>query len=264
MSRGIAIFKRTGRTGGSADKIDGIDGATGGPGSTPVQQGDIVLDFDTDGHFYPYEADADSGVAENDPDVIALDSNGGPLRFILKKIKYLGQAIAQSLTMSGVNPLTINGVAGGNTPVGAMLEWPTNTAPAGWILCDGSAVNRTTYAALFAIIGTTFGSGDGSTTFNLPDFQGRVAVGRDPSDDDFNTIGNKGGEKTHQLTVAEMPEHKHPYVDKWPAGTGDSDYENNGGRDWDYPHDEETEEVGGDLPHNNVQPYLVVNKIIKY
>lgn len=62
-------------------------------------------------------------------------------------------------------------------PSGAMLQWPTATAPTGFLLCTGAAVSRTIYAALFAVIGTTFGAGDGSTTFNLPDFDNRFPVG---------------------------------------------------------------------------------------
>jgi hypothetical protein len=64
-------------------------------------------------------------------------------------------------------------------PSGVIMAWPTNTAPTDWLLCDGSAVSRTTYADLFAVISTTYGSGDGSTTFNLPNLKGRVPVGRD-------------------------------------------------------------------------------------
>lgn len=60
----------------------------------------------------------------------------------------------------------ING--GGPSPIGAIVEYSGATAPADWLLCDGSAISRTTYADLFAIIGTTYGSGDGSTTFNIP------------------------------------------------------------------------------------------------
>ena len=60
---------------------------------------------------------------------------------------------------------------------GAMLMWPTATAPSGFLLCSGTAVSRTTYAALFAIVGVIFGSGDGSTTFNLPDYRDRMPVG---------------------------------------------------------------------------------------
>ena len=64
-----------------------------------------------------------------------------------------------------------------DTPIGAITEWSSNTAPDGWLLCDGSAVSRTNYSELFNVIGTFFGSGDGSTTFNLPNRQGRFGYG---------------------------------------------------------------------------------------
>ena len=63
------------------------------------------------------------------------------------------------------------------TPVGTILTYAIATAPTGFLICDGSAVSRTTYAELFAVIGTTWGSGDGSTTFNLPDFQAVAPIG---------------------------------------------------------------------------------------
>ena len=63
-----------------------------------------------------------------------------------------------------------------SVPAGAGLDWYTTAAPSGFLLCDGSAVSRTTYAGLFAVLGTTWGTGDGSTTFNLPDCRGRVVV----------------------------------------------------------------------------------------
>jgi len=61
------------------------------------------------------------------------------------------------------------------TPSGALCDFAGTTAPSGWLMCDGSAVSRTTYAALFEAISTTYGTGDGSTTFNVPDFRGRFA-----------------------------------------------------------------------------------------
>jgi len=64
-------------------------------------------------------------------------------------------------------------------PTGAVSAFAGSTAPTGWLLCSGQAVSRTTYAALFALIGTTYGVGDGSTTFNLPDLRGRVVAGED-------------------------------------------------------------------------------------
>jgi microcystin-dependent protein len=68
-------------------------------------------------------------------------------------------------------------VLANGTPTGGLIMWGTGTAPTGWLLCNGSAVNRTTYAALFAVISTTFGVGDGSTTFNLPNYTNRMPYG---------------------------------------------------------------------------------------
>ena len=92
-----------------------------------------------------------------------------------------------------------------STVSGAILMWPTASAPSGYLLCDGTAVSRTTYATLFALFGTTFGTGDGSTTFNLPNYTNRMPYG--------TTIGATGGSAdavvvshTHTLTD---PEHKH-------------------------------------------------------
>jgi hypothetical protein len=83
-------------------------------------------------------------------------------------------------------------------PPGVIVPYGAASAPGGWLLCDGSAVSRTTFAALFAIFGTTFGVGDGSTTFNLPDLRGRVAVGQKATGA-FTTLGGTGGEETHVL-----------------------------------------------------------------
>lgn len=88
--------------------------------------------------------------------------------------------------------------------VGQRTMWHSATPPGGWLLCDGQAVSRTTYAALFAVIGTIYGIGDGSTTFNLPNYTGRFVVGVDTGDADFDGDGNGidavasvGGKKTH-------------------------------------------------------------------
>ena len=70
-------------------------------------------------------------------------------------------------------------VPGMLVPIGAILAYSGASAPTGWVLCDGAAISRTTYATLFANIGTNFGAGDGSTTFNVPDLRGRVLVGKD-------------------------------------------------------------------------------------
>lgn len=156
-------------------------------------------------------------------------------------------------------------------PIGAVVSYAGLNAPTGWLICDGRAVSRTTYANLFAIIGTQYGAGDGSTTFNIPNLKGKIVVGLDGNDTDFNTIGKTGGEKKHTLTVEEMPSHNHilysnrdyqsspgagywgwDLLDGWAYG-GEQDVTNSGG----------TRNSGGSQPHNNLQPYQVQNYIIK-
>ena len=87
------------------------------------------------------------------------------------------------------------GVSGDTFPIGGILPYPSSTAPTNWLICDGRAVSRSDYSELFAVIGTTYGSGDGSTTFNLPNLKGRVPVGKDSSQTEFDTIGETGGSK---------------------------------------------------------------------
>lgn len=76
-----------------------------------------------------------------------------------------------------VDPVTLAIIQTKTVPVGAVTAYAAATAPAGWLACDGSAVSRTTYAALYALIGNTYGAGDGSSTFNLPDLQERIPIG---------------------------------------------------------------------------------------
>lgn len=99
------------------------------------------------------------------------------------------------LTISGGNTVTL---ATPTMPAGCMMAYGGSAAPTGWLLCDGSAVSRTTYATLYAAIGNAYGSGDGSTTFNLPDLRGRFmrgvdgSAGNDP-DKATRTASNSGG-----------------------------------------------------------------------
>ena len=94
-------------------------------------------------------------------------------------------------------------------PSGTVSQTARSTAPTGYLLCDGSAVSRTTYSSLFDAIGIAYGAGDNSTTFNIPNLKGRIPVGFDSSQSEFDTLGETGGAKTHTLTTAEMPSHTH-------------------------------------------------------
>ncbi len=92
-----------------------------------------------------------------------------------------------------------------STMTGKIIVWSSNTIPSGYLLCDGRAVSRTTYADLFKIIGTTYGAGDGSTTYNLPDMQNKVVI----SSGSGASVGSSGGQATSSLTSANLPAHTH-------------------------------------------------------
>lgn len=94
-------------------------------------------------------------------------------------------------------------------PTGSISVYAASVAPNGWLLCDGSEVSRATYADLFALIGTTYGVGNGTSTFNLPNLKGRVPVGRDAAQVEFDVLAETGGAKTHTLTTAEIASHSH-------------------------------------------------------
>jgi microcystin-dependent protein len=101
------------------------------------------------------------------------------------------------------------GPQGPSLPVGSVLPFAGAAAPSGFLLCDGTAVSRATYAALFAVIGTTYGVGNGTTTFNLPNLKGRIPVGLDAAQTEFDALAETGGAKTHALSTAEMASHTH-------------------------------------------------------
>lgn len=88
---------------------------------------------------------------------------------------------------------------------GSIVMFAGSSAPSGWLICDGSAVSRSSYPELFEVIQTTYGAGDGSTTFNLPDLKGRVLVGPSPD----IALHSTGGEEAHSLSSGEIPTHSH-------------------------------------------------------
>lgn len=99
----------------------------------------------------------------------------------------------------------IGGGGGGSVPAGVISMFGGASAPAGYLLCNGAAVSRSTYSALFGVVGTLYGVGDGATTFNLPDLAGRMPLGADVN----HALGSVGGAETRTLSIANLPPHVH-------------------------------------------------------
>jgi microcystin-dependent protein len=160
----------------------------------------------------------------------------------------------------------VNGTNLQTVPTGTVSAFAGSAAPTGYALCDGSAVNRTTQAALFGVIGTTYGIGDGSTTFNLPDLRGRVVAGFGESllGATADTLGEDNGliadTKEHTLTEAQMPSHTHSSGLSFASGTIQYPGVIGGGNKLVSSN---TTATGGDESHNNVQPTIILNYIIK-
>ena len=171
-----------------------------------------------------------------------------------------------------------------NQPFAGFLSaWAAAVAPSGWLLCDGSAISRTTYSALFAVIGTTYGVGDNSTTFNIPNMKGKVVVGLDATQTEFDALAETGGEKKHVLTTAELAAHDHRVLSQTTTTVSDNCdgfKSGNPGVGFGSPQyspsqatafysvdgqgNDLMENTGSGTGHNNLQPYIVVNWIIKY
>lgn len=168
-----------------------------------------------------------------------------------------------------MGPQGAQGLSGASEPVGSIILWGGDSVPANYLPCVGSAVSRTEYSELFSVIGTQFGEGDGSTTFNLPDFSGLAPVGIDSSDTNFNTVGKTYGEKTHTLTEWEMPSHNHKLNNgtKTPNGDGLDFGSTSGIAHMTYEEGEyywsDTTYTGGGGAHNNIQPSIAMKFYIK-
>ena len=265
-----------------------------------ANNGDIWIDT-SDGIAYFYYSDGTSS------QWVEMMSSGVPL--MASKANLSGDTFTGNVTApkfvsnvaTGTSPLTVSSTTTVDNlsadlldgqhgtfyaPTGMITQFAGATAPNGWLICDGTAVSRTTYSALFAVIGTSYGAGNGSTTFGVPDLRGRVPVGKNSGT--FGTLGNTGGTETHTLTTTEMPSHQHSiYPSPWNGGYNGAyftaqgnvvmygqnwgvRYVNYGGgasnfRTWGLGDDHTTysDYTGSSGAHNNLQPYITVNHIIK-
>lgn len=172
----------------------------------------------------------------------------------------------------------------GNTPNLSPTQWQSGipgmevtgvvkafagvVAPTGYVICNGAALNRTAYAALFAVCGTNYGIGDGSTTFNIPDLRIRIPVGYKSGDPNFGTIGGEGGAVDHLLTGSEsgIQQHNHQQTgDNGGSGSPISALNPSGGTA-QTPTAQSTLTAGNSdalVAHPNLQPYVTMNYIIK-
>lgn len=161
-------------------------------------------------------------------------------------------------------------------PSGTIMMYGGSSAPTGYLFCDGTAVSRTTYSSLFGVISTTYGAGDASTTFNVPDMRGRAPIGVGtgtgggasgsglPTGGDALTARSAGdwlGEQAHILDITQIPSHNHA-TNPFPiSGTGST---NSGLGPSNVTNSSfNTGNTGGGLGHNNIQPVMTVQFIIK-
>lgn len=153
-------------------------------------------------------------------------------------------------------------------PPGAITQYAgieESTPPTGWQFCHGATLNRTTYAALFAVLSTRYNTGgEAETVFRLPNFKSRVPMGWDDGDTDYEDMGLTGGSKTHTLTESEMPAHTHVTTLPIYSGSGASPTLSTHSGTWgSTPFSVTTSSTGSGGEHTNIQPFLVVNYIIK-
>jgi microcystin-dependent protein len=151
-----------------------------------------------------------------------------------------------------------------DAPAGSIIAFAGQTPPPGWLLCDGAQVSRATYAPLFGVIGTIYGQGDQVSTFNVPDLRGRTAIGAGQGNAlSLRALAETGGEEQHTLTIAEMPTHSHRETgsNRLDVNTGGAIHVQDVDNTMFSPI--VTQATGGGMAHNIMQPFIVLNYIIK-
>jgi microcystin-dependent protein len=195
------------------------------------------------------------------------------------KVLKIGDGVTAWNASGGPSPLSV--------PAGVISQFAGAAAPSGYLLCQGQTLSTTTYSNLFSAIGYTYGGG--GADFKVPDLQSRIPVGKGP-DTEFDTLGETGGAKAVTLSELQIPSHTHTgttstngshshvledsYLQGVPVGGGSTVFAGNrqysGWGDTRYvqsagnhSHSFTTNSTGGGQSHNNLQPYIVVNYIIK-
>lgn len=260
------------------------------PNGTLVSTGDTILVS----QHNPFVQDASQALTES----LARDGRGGmrgPLNMNGYPIRNVGPGEADT------DVPNMRQVRNMSVPIGGVIEWYSDELPdETWLWANGAAVRRADYPALFALWGTSFGMGDGATTFNVVDKRGRVGIGRDMEVNDsyanrvtvpnLNSrhLGATGGVQSVTLTTNEMPKHAHPLtINSAGAHVHGSGTPRIGGPLGQYPsggslaaggygfaasvmpqagqhsHSGTAAEVGGGAAHSNIQPSIVCNFIIK-
>lgn len=153
------------------------------------------------------------------------------------------------------------GVAPSSAPAGSVLAFAGVATPTEYLPCNGASYATAALPALFAAIGYTYG-GSGAS-FNVPNLQGRVPVGRDGGQPEFDALGETGGAKSHTLTAAEMPAHTHGIFPINYASVPQLNGSIVAGTEQPVGMSHNSGSAGGGAAHNNMQPYVILNYIIK-
>lgn len=247
------------------------------PAGSLVSTGDTIL---VSQHNPPFQ-DIEQSIANS----LDRDGKGG----MRADLPMNGQRVTgMAPGVAATDAATVGQIAGsgGGVPLGAVVDYWGATPPEGYLYAAGQEVSRSTYAALFAIMGTAAGAGNGSTTFNLPDYRGRMGAGREsmatPATTRLNTLssstlGAAGGAQTHALTEAELAAHSHAVTD--PGHTHSESRVTSGdtassgfsvdlaqasfGTTGSSTTGITVANAGSGAAHNNVQPTIICNKIIR-
>jgi microcystin-dependent protein len=169
------------------------------------------------------KAPASNGVEiqNNTGGVVGLFGAGGSLGTTfygqVNGTTFSGSAFSGSLAGTASYAISASyaetGGAGIANPIGSITMFGGSSAPSGWLLCDGVAYNRTTYTSLYSVIGDSFGNGDGTTTFNVPNYNGRMPIGAGSGSGlTLRSLAVSGGAETYTLTTASLPPHYHDVV----------------------------------------------------